>query len=248
MAVSKRLRYEILRRDNHTCRYCGAAAPDVKLTVDHVVPVALGGTDVAENLVAACGPCNAGKSSSSPDAPIVTDVQQDALRWQRAMAMAADIQQRDARIAASMADCVKVDWRYIYVGTVHVSEGATWFYTKDPDRKYFAVVRENDDYSEKSLTLCDTQEEAEAWLAEYLRRRVPPMPDGWRQTVLNWFSQGVGYEDIYRAIEISKAKDYVALEHRWRYFCGVVWGMLKDRQNMAQDILARAEADGEWPT
>ena len=28
MAVSKRLRYEILRRDNHTCRYCGASAPD----------------------------------------------------------------------------------------------------------------------------------------------------------------------------------------------------------------------------
>ena len=41
MAVSKRLRYEILRRDNHTCRYCGESAPDVKLTIDHVVPVSL---------------------------------------------------------------------------------------------------------------------------------------------------------------------------------------------------------------
>lgn len=36
MAVSKRLRYEILRRGNHTCRYCGASAPDVPLRVDHV--------------------------------------------------------------------------------------------------------------------------------------------------------------------------------------------------------------------
>lgn len=35
MPVSKRLRYEVLRRDSHTCRYCGGAAPDVKLTVDH---------------------------------------------------------------------------------------------------------------------------------------------------------------------------------------------------------------------
>lgn len=33
MAVSKRLRYEILRRDDHACRYCGDRAPDVKLTV-----------------------------------------------------------------------------------------------------------------------------------------------------------------------------------------------------------------------
>ncbi|MFF8716201.1 HNH endonuclease [Streptomyces sp. NPDC015184] len=42
MAVSKRLRYEILRRDNRTCRYCGAGAPDAPLCVDHVVPSAAG--------------------------------------------------------------------------------------------------------------------------------------------------------------------------------------------------------------
>ncbi|MGC7224589.1 HNH endonuclease, partial [Mycobacteroides abscessus subsp. massiliense] len=44
MAVTKRLRYEVLRRDNYSCRYCGRSAPEVKLTVDHVVPVALGGS------------------------------------------------------------------------------------------------------------------------------------------------------------------------------------------------------------
>jgi hypothetical protein len=92
MAVSKRLRYEILRRDNHQCRYCGAAAPDVKLTVDHVVPTALGGSDKPGNLVAACVDCNAGKSASSPDAPIVDDVAADALRWARAMQRAQEAQ------------------------------------------------------------------------------------------------------------------------------------------------------------
>lgn len=45
MAVSTRLRYEILRRDNHQCRYCGGTAPDVKLTIDHVIPETLGGND-----------------------------------------------------------------------------------------------------------------------------------------------------------------------------------------------------------
>lgn len=54
MAVSKRTRYEVLRRDNHTCRYCGGSAPDVRLTVDHVLPVTLGGSDDPSNLVAAC--------------------------------------------------------------------------------------------------------------------------------------------------------------------------------------------------
>jgi 5-methylcytosine-specific restriction endonuclease McrA len=67
MAVSKRLRYEILRRDNHTCKYCGATAPTVPLRVDHVTPVALGGTDTPDNLVTSCEPCNSGKSSSTVD-------------------------------------------------------------------------------------------------------------------------------------------------------------------------------------
>lgn len=89
MAVSKRLRYEVLRRDDHACRYCGARAPEVKLTVDHVTPTALGGKDVPENLVAACAGCNSGKSSSSPDAPIVANVADDALRWAQAMQLAA---------------------------------------------------------------------------------------------------------------------------------------------------------------
>lgn len=80
MAVSKRLRYEILRRDNHACRYCGAAAPDAKLNVDHVIPQALGGKDKPENLVTACTDCNAGKTSSMPNAMVVADVDQETFR------------------------------------------------------------------------------------------------------------------------------------------------------------------------
>ena len=80
MAVSKRTRFEVLRRDDHTCRYCGQSAPDVKLTVDHVLPVALGGTDKPTNLVTSCRDCNAGKSSTAPDAALVAGAQDDAIR------------------------------------------------------------------------------------------------------------------------------------------------------------------------
>ena len=92
MAVSKRLRYEVLSRDGFACRYCGAEAPDAKLVVDHVMPVALGGSDKPDNLVTACFDCNAGKSSASPDAQVVADVDCDALRWGAAMKRAAEIQ------------------------------------------------------------------------------------------------------------------------------------------------------------
>lgn len=87
MAISKRTRFEVLRRDDFTCRYC--RSKDHELTVDHVVPVALGGTDKPDNLVAACRDCNAGKSSTSPDAALVSDVEADAVRWAAARKVAA---------------------------------------------------------------------------------------------------------------------------------------------------------------
>lgn len=100
MPVSKRTRYEVLKRDNHTCRYCGGAAPDVVLTVDHVTPVALGGTDKPDNLVAACKDCNAGKASTSPDAEVVEDVRNADFMWSQAIAKAAEIRatQRDLEV------------------------------------------------------------------------------------------------------------------------------------------------------
>jgi HNH endonuclease len=85
MVLSRRLRFEILRRDGHACRYCGRQAPDVKLTVDHVIPVTLGGGDDPRNLVTACTECNAGKSSIAPDQPIVEDVDATALLFARAI-------------------------------------------------------------------------------------------------------------------------------------------------------------------
>lgn len=99
MAISKSLRFQILRRDSHTCRYCGRSAPEVKLTVDHVTPEALGGRTEPANLVTACGDCNNGKSATPPDAALVVDVDADALRWSRAIAAAAErmLADRDAR-------------------------------------------------------------------------------------------------------------------------------------------------------
>jgi hypothetical protein len=90
MAVSKRLRYEVFRRDNHTCVYCGRSAPDVKLQPDHVVPEALGGRTEPANLVTACEDCNAGKSATPPDAATVESVSDSAVRWAGAMSAAAD--------------------------------------------------------------------------------------------------------------------------------------------------------------
>lgn len=62
--ISKRLRFEVLNRDGFRCQYCGASADEAGLHIDHIIPVARGGTNAKWNLLTACQPCNSGKSDS----------------------------------------------------------------------------------------------------------------------------------------------------------------------------------------
>ena len=64
MSVSKRNRFETFKRDKFTCQYCGRAAPDVILHVDHIQPKSKGGSDDdLLNLVTSCKDCNLGKGA-----------------------------------------------------------------------------------------------------------------------------------------------------------------------------------------
>jgi 5-methylcytosine-specific restriction endonuclease McrA len=58
-------RQAVMRRDQHTCQYCGAHN---NLTIDHLVPRARGGKDTWENLVTACVECNNRKGDRKPEA------------------------------------------------------------------------------------------------------------------------------------------------------------------------------------
>lgn len=65
MAISVRTRFEVFKRDEFTCRYCGRKSPDVVLEADHIVPVCNGGSDDPINLTTACWDCNRGKSGKA---------------------------------------------------------------------------------------------------------------------------------------------------------------------------------------
>ena len=54
-------RIKLLEEHNGYCSYCGSS--DGPFEIDHVLPVALGGEDVIENLVVACRCCNRSKGS-----------------------------------------------------------------------------------------------------------------------------------------------------------------------------------------
>lgn len=66
-AISKRVRFEIFKRDGFICQYCGAHPPAVILHVDHIIPVVEGGGNEDTNLVTACDGCNLGKAAVSLD-------------------------------------------------------------------------------------------------------------------------------------------------------------------------------------
>ena len=51
--------HSILDFYGHRCLCCGR--DDVKLTIDHVLPIFLGGTHTVENVQPLCGPCNSSK-------------------------------------------------------------------------------------------------------------------------------------------------------------------------------------------
>lgn len=91
MAISKKKRFEVMRRDGFSCRYCGARAPETNLVIDHVIPVALGGSDDPQNLVSACNDCNSGKAATPLDAPVVEEIKETDLRWADAFRRAAEL-------------------------------------------------------------------------------------------------------------------------------------------------------------
>jgi hypothetical protein len=62
--IRNKLRFEILKRDNFTCQYCGGTPRmGYILQIDHIIPLSKGGLTEKENLITSCWVCNSGKSN-----------------------------------------------------------------------------------------------------------------------------------------------------------------------------------------
>lgn len=63
---SLRVRFRVMKRDNFSCRACGASPafrPGLSLHVDHITPWSRGGETIDKNLQTLCETCNLGKSN-----------------------------------------------------------------------------------------------------------------------------------------------------------------------------------------
>lgn len=63
-SISKKVRFEVFKRDLFKCQYCGSEPPSVRLELDHIQPASKGGENDLDNLITACFDCNRGKSNN----------------------------------------------------------------------------------------------------------------------------------------------------------------------------------------
>ena len=66
-SLSKKKRFDVFKRDQFQCQYCGNTPPSVVLEVDHINPVSKGGDNSIDNLITSCFDCNRGKSADTLD-------------------------------------------------------------------------------------------------------------------------------------------------------------------------------------
>lgn len=129
-ALSKKLRFEVFKRDRFTCQYCGESAPEVVLNCDHIHPVAEGGLTDILNLITSCKACNAGKGAVPLSNSAVLDKQK---------AMLIDLEDRRQQIE------MMLEWRnglaLLKDDTIDLIVGAMARGGYEPNERHREIIR-----------------------------------------------------------------------------------------------------------
>jgi len=180
MPVRPKIRFEVFKRDDYQCQYCGRRVPEVTLEVDHILAVANGGKDGMDNLLTSCVECNQGKGARP--------VGETSPRPDYA-ARLAQMKEREKQVKAYFAHEEELE---------AIVEGQAY------DLLYH-------------------------WIEEL---GYANEPNSIRS--LRWFLSKTPPRQIRRAMDQAAAKVMSASrdghDARWRYFCGIMHGMIREGQ------------------
>jgi hypothetical protein len=188
VAVSKRTRFEIFKRDAFTCQYCGRTPPTVVLECDHVTPVAGGGGDEEDNLITACFDCNRGKS----DVPLAVVIPSTAERMAREQELA------------------------------------------DQSRAYSDFKLE-----QRKLEEAEIDDVGRIWFNNFKKKKDEFAFGPGREPTIRTFLRRLTKAEVLEAIEIAHQRKPI-YSHKgddsvtFRYFCGVCWNMIRNREGTNQ--------------
>lgn len=173
-SLSKKIRFEVFKRDKFTCQYCGEAAPKVVLQCDHITPVAAGGTNEIFNLITSCFDCNSGKRATplSCDKEISLQVEQlqqlEERRQQLELLMnwRQELQNLDAEILDRVAQSFSIGgYKFSDTGRNRVKKWLTMF---RPDEIIEAATRAFDTYG-----AWETEDRLYGWSWDEAVQKVP---------------------------------------------------------------------------
>ena len=174
-SISKKIRFEVFKRDGFVCQYCGATPPKAILHVDHIHPVSKGGDNNQNNLLTSCLECNLGKSST------LLDCVPQSLKDK-----AKEIREREAQV-----------------------------------KGYYAIM------AESKQRLDSEPFEVAAIIDEKYRQSLDR---GWHRSI-KMFIDRLDLPTVLDAMEISVTARPYSHYQAFKYFCGVCWNKIREREN-----------------
>ena len=188
--VPKRLRFEVFKRDQFTCRYCGRKPPAVILHADHVLPICLGGVTAIGNLVASCADCNLGKSGK----PL-----------------------SDVTIALK----------------------------PEEERERFEQMKAYEEFLDEQVTvrLGWAKELLEYWCCEKEGQKEDPYAVDLKvDKAVKQFLRYLVKSEVREAIDIAFERQRMSEYARFKFFCGICWRKIKQKEspNVRETVRANA--------
>jgi hypothetical protein len=71
-------------------------------------------------------------------------------------------------------------------------------------------------------------------------------PGDWQKSIASFHAAGVSVAELQAAVVSAMGNQKVTAFDTWRYFCGIVWNKLRERQQMAMEILKAEESTNPW--
>ncbi len=96
---------------------------------------------------------------------------------------------------------------------------------------------------EKDLELFVIEEFDASWSRWKVGSEIVWRAPGWKESIRSFHRAGLELRMMIELADEAMGKDHISAYNTWRYFCGMCWRTLEDRQRRATEILNAQRQD-----